>query len=234
VTVFPGDFGGIETPMAYAGGTVFAPVTNLSADYTSTSGPMNVDITTGTGELDAIDAATGTMLWSANLDAPDFGGAVVAGDLVFTSTFTGEVLAFDRSSGTQVWSWQAPDGINGFLSVAGDTVLVPVGMDDTPQLVALRPGATTAPVAPTAQPAPTAVPTITAPAPVAIQLSINSPAAPPLTFSTTTLTAAAGAQVTVTFANNSSIPHNWHVFNGTRPSCAVARRDAGQERARGC
>src|SRR5256885_12289942 len=42
--------------------------------------------------------------------AADFGGATVAGDLVFTSTYTGQVLAFNRTSGQQVWSWQAPDG----------------------------------------------------------------------------------------------------------------------------
>jgi hypothetical protein len=39
--------------------------------------------------LDAIDVDTGAILWTAKLDAPDFGGALVAGDLVFTSTFTG-------------------------------------------------------------------------------------------------------------------------------------------------
>ena len=199
VTVLPGVFGGVETPMAFADGVVYAPVTNLSTDYTATTGPLNIDFTNATGELDAIDAATGDILWTANLDSPDFGSAAVAGDLVFTSTYSGEVLAFDRASGQQAWSWQAPAGINGFLSVAGDTLLIPVGLGATPQLVALRLGATSQPTAST-------------------QLGITSPANPPLTFDNTTLTAPAGAQVTLTYTNNSTIAHNWHLFNGSDDS----------------
>lgn len=234
LTVFPGDFGGIETPMAYADGTVFVPVANLSADYTASSGPTNVDFTTATGELDAIDVATGNILWTATLDNADFGGAVVAGDLVFTSTYSGEVIAFDRSSGTQVWTWQAPAGINGFISIAGDTLLIPVGLGDTPQLVALRVGGAAAPptapavppVAPTPQPAPPANPPVPAPPPAAAQLSISTPVAPALSFNTTTLTTAAGAQITLTYTNNSNVPHNWHLFQGadsSSPSLAATR-----------
>jgi outer membrane protein assembly factor BamB len=36
----------------------------------------------------------GDVLWTADLDAPDVGGAVVVNDLVFTSAYAGEVLAF--------------------------------------------------------------------------------------------------------------------------------------------
>jgi len=198
VTVFPGFYGGVETPMAYADGTVFVPVVNLSGDYTGSRGPSNIDFSTATGELNAVDAATGNILWTAHLDSANFGGATVAGDLVFTSTYTGEVLAFDRNSGEQAWNWQAPAGINGFVSVAGDTLLIPVGLGDTPQLIALRLGA--------------------AEQQAAIQLSISSPAAPPLTFDTTTLTVVAGAQVTLTYTNNSNIEHNWHLFDGADPS----------------
>jgi plastocyanin len=54
--------------------------------------------------------------------------------------------------------------------------------------------------------------------PAAIQLSISAPSAPPLTFDTTTLMATAGAPVTVTFTNDSDLPHNWHVFDGPNSS----------------
>ncbi len=225
VTLFPGIYGGVETPMAYADGIVYVPVTNLSSDYTATTAPTAVDFTSATGELDAIDASTGALLWTADLDAANFGAATVAGDVVFTSTFSGEVLGFDRTSGEQGFSWQAPAGINAFMSVAGDTLLVPVGLGDTPELVALRPGATSQPAAPAnppaaaptpgpVAPAPAPAPPVAAPAPGPLQLSISSPASPPLTFDTTTLTAAAGAQVTVTYTNDSNIAHNWHLFNG--------------------
>jgi glucose dehydrogenase/plastocyanin len=235
VTVFPGFYGGVETPMAYADGTVYVPVVNLSADYTASSGPNNIDFTTATGELNAIDAATGNILWSASLNSADFGGAAVVGDLVFTSTYAGEVVAFDRSSGTQVWNWQAPAGINGFMAVAGDTLLIPVGLGSKPELVALRLGAggqpavampTQQPAAPTPQPvAPTSQPVAPTPQPLPpvaapVQLSLSSPVAPALSFSPATLTAAAGAQVTLTYTNNSNVPHNWHLFNGADASAA--------------
>jgi outer membrane protein assembly factor BamB len=210
VTVFPGNLGGVETPMAFADGTVYAPVANASSDTSATTSSVG-DFAKGTGELDAIDAATGQIQWKANLDAPDFGAATVAGDLVFTSTFKGKVLAFDRKSGKQVWMWQAPGGINGFLSVAGDTLLVPVGLASPPQVVALRIGAS-------AQATPHPSATSNPPAGVAPassgQLTVSTPASSPLSFDMTTLHAAGGAKVTVQYTNNSTLPHNWHLFNG--------------------
>jgi plastocyanin len=35
-----------------------------------------------------------------------------------------------------------------------------------------------------------------------------------LGFDPTTLTAAAGAEVTVQYTNDSTLPHNWHLFDG--------------------
>ncbi len=217
VTVFPAALGGVETPMAFADGTVYVPVVNASFEFSATK-LSGSDLTKATGELNAIDAATGQIQWKAELAAPDFGGATVAGDLVFTATYKGQVLAFDRSSGAQVWSYQAPGGVNGFISVAGDTLLVPVGVASTPQLVALRIGAS-APA--TAQPTPTSNPSGgAAPAPGASQLTVGTPANNPLSFDTTTLTAKAGAQVTLQYTNESAIQHNWHLFDGPNASAA--------------
>jgi plastocyanin len=214
VTVFPGNYGGVETPMAFADGTVFVPVANASADFYGGK-RISADFAKATGELDAIDAATGQIQWEAGLDAPDFGAATVVGDLVVTSTFNGKVLAFDRALGARVWTWQAPGGINGFLSVAGDTLLVPVGLASAPQLVALKIGASVQAVPqPSATPNPAAGAGAGAPAPGANQLTVSTPANAPLSFDTTTLTAAAGAQVTVQYTNDSSLPHNWHLFDG--------------------
>jgi outer membrane protein assembly factor BamB len=145
ITVLPGAYGGVETPMALANGVVYVPIVNAAAQFSATQQVGQV-LSTGTGELDAIDVNTGKILWASPLQAPDFGGATVAGDLVFTSTMTGQVLAFNRSSGQQVWSWQSPVGINSPLIVVGDRVLVPAGLGagigKTPMLVALRVGAT--------------------------------------------------------------------------------------------
>ena len=141
ITVLPGVLGGVLTPLALADGVVYVPIINAAAQFSSTT-LVNQVLTKGTGELDALDVHTGKVLWAAPLQSPDFGGATVAGDLVFTSTFTGQVLAFNRSSGHQVWSWQAPTYINGLLTVVGDTLLVPAGLGKTPMLMALRVGTT--------------------------------------------------------------------------------------------
>jgi plastocyanin len=46
------------------------------------------------------------------------------------------------------------------------------------------------------------------------QLSISTPADTPIAFDTDTLQVTAGADVVVTYTNDSSIPHNWHLFAG--------------------
>ena len=229
VTVAPGFYGGVETPMALADGVVFVPVVNVPTDYTATS-MTQPDVSRGTGELDAIDVNTGAILWTAKLDAPDFGGALVAGDLVFTSTFTGEVLAFDRASGKQVWSMQAPGGVNSPMSAAGDTLLVPVGLGPQPMVLALVLGATgTIPTTSPSAGTPTSAPS---PSPSGnTELQISTPnQGDGILFDTKQLTAAAGARVSLTYTNGSAIPHDWHLFDGpnaSAPSIVSTKIQAG-------
>jgi alcohol dehydrogenase (cytochrome c) len=128
VTVCPGDFGGVETPMAQAGGTVFVPWLNLCAQASATS--FSVPQTAfgkATGGLTAFDAATGKVRWQKALPHPDFGAATVANDVVFTSDFTGKIYAFSTASGKQLWTAQAPAGINAFPAVTQRTLLVGAG-----------------------------------------------------------------------------------------------------------
>jgi outer membrane protein assembly factor BamB len=214
VTVFPGIFGGVETPMALASGVVYVPVVNLPTDFTDT-GLTVPKFTTGTGELDAIDVNSGRILWTSKLDSLAVGSALVAGDLVFTSTFNGKVLAFNRTSGKEVWSWQAPGGINGFITAAADRLFVPVGLGATPMLVTLKLGATGAiATAPS-----TSRPAISSCVPSATTLCISTPnQGSGLAFNTNQLTASAGAHVTLTYTNETSIPHNWHLFDGASAS----------------
>ena len=141
ITVLPGGYGGVETPMAVADGVVYVPIVNAAAQFTRTN-IVGQALLKGAGELDAIDVNTGKILWASTLKEPDFGGATVAGDLVFTSTLTGQVLAFNRSSGQQVWSWQSPEDINSAPTIVGDMVLLPAGLSKTPMLIALKVGAT--------------------------------------------------------------------------------------------
>ena len=129
VEVCPGLLGGVETPMAYAAGRVFVPVVNLCARESGiSSAPLGtLDVTKGTGELVALEATTGRLLWRRVLPQPVFGCATVAGDVVFTSTFDGRSWGFRTSDGALLWQARARAGINACAAVAGDTLLVGAG-----------------------------------------------------------------------------------------------------------
>jgi outer membrane protein assembly factor BamB len=217
ITVYPGSLGGVETPMALANGVVFVPVANAPSRDTATGQAIAAGhtVSSGNGELDAIDVNTGKLLWTSHLKSPDFGGATVTGDLVFTSTYTGQVLAFNRTSGQQVWSWQAPDGLNSPVTAVGNTLLIPAGIGSSPMLVALRVGASGTISTPTASTTPTATATTTG-----LTLRISSPDQSQNTtsFSTSTLTAPPGTRVTLIYTNDSPLPHDWHLFDGSSAS----------------
>jgi outer membrane protein assembly factor BamB len=146
VTVCPGLYGGVLTPMAYAGGTLFVPVVDLCMKGSSIGyenlASVNV-AARGTGELVALDAATGRRLWTKRLPQPDFGCATAADGVVFTATFEGAVYALDAGSGATLWRGAMPAGVNACPSIAGNTLLVGAGVPKgrgTLELVAFRTG----------------------------------------------------------------------------------------------
>jgi glucose dehydrogenase/plastocyanin len=226
VEVYPGLLGGVETPMAYADGVVYVPVVNLSAFMTNTSLDARTanDVTRSTGELVAIDAATGIVLWDHQFPIADFGGATVVNDLLFTSTIDGTVYALDRQTGDTVWQWKAPTGVNATPAVVGDTILIPAGVGQSPVMVALKLGAAgTVASPPAGAPQPTA-----APAAGSTTLQISS--LEDSTFDTDTLTAPANTRVTVNYLNDTAIPHNIHFYNGpddTAPTLATTDVETG-------
>ncbi len=133
VTICPGFYGGVETPMAYSDGTIFVPVVDLCArgsafGYESIG---KLDPVNGTGELVALDAATGSVDWVRAFPQPDFGCATVASGVVFTSTFGGRVYGLDAATGATLWQAQAPAGINGCPALSGNLLLVPAGSAST-------------------------------------------------------------------------------------------------------
>jgi outer membrane protein assembly factor BamB len=130
VTIFPGDYGGVETPMALAENRLFVPWNDFAvrAGATGISGSLiKQDFSKGRGGLTAVDATSGHALWRHKLPAMNFGAATVANDVVFTSTFAGKVYAFDTQNGKTLWTTQAPAGINSFPAIDGDTLLVGAG-----------------------------------------------------------------------------------------------------------
>lgn len=169
ITVYPGVWGGVQTPLAYADGVVFAPVLNLPSVYTATAfdaedgteAVLNttgrINVYEGTSEIVAVDAATGEIVWVREFAEPLFSAALVVSDLVITSMYDGTTYALSRADGAIVWEYQAPGGLNAWPVAVGDTLLLPLGIGSEPAIVALRLGATG--VVPTPQPWLTPVPT---------------------------------------------------------------------------
>ena len=140
--VFPGELGGVLAPMATNGKTLFVPVINHS--MTVNSGSEITEESTATGELVAIDLATGKIRWNAEFEGPAYGAANVVNDLVFVTSAEGIVHAFDAETGGEVWNVSLPAGTNAGVTVSGDTMLAPAGLPvaegQQPSLVAFRLG----------------------------------------------------------------------------------------------
>ncbi len=141
--VSPGQLGGVETPMAYANGLVYAAYDDLPWYYSSTGsiGPVK-PLSQGTGGIAAIDVDTGNIVWDKKLPSFAVGGATVVNDLVFTGTYAGMIYAFNATTGQQLWSLQVPNsGLNGQPAVKGDTILWPIGIGLN-SVIALKIGST--------------------------------------------------------------------------------------------
>jgi outer membrane protein assembly factor BamB len=127
------------TPPATADGVVYVATLNapstLPPDKPSYFGGS---LGTHPGEVVAIDAATGKIVWDTEVPGDPLGGATVVNDLVLTALLDGTVVALARDSGKVVWQHKAGGGINGWLSPAGNTLYVPVGQARPPHLLALR------------------------------------------------------------------------------------------------
>lgn len=136
--ISPGTYGGVLTPPSTADGIVYLPVVNAPVTLEpNKTAYFGADVSTGNGEVVAVDARTGAVKWSQKLPGNPLGGTAVVNDLVFTALVDGTVLALDRSSGKIVWHYQSGGAITGWMSVAGDTIFVPVGSAKPPAMLAL-------------------------------------------------------------------------------------------------
>jgi outer membrane protein assembly factor BamB len=140
MTVAPGSLGGVIAPMAANKTTIFVPVVNHPVEY-SGNGERN-ESTPLTGEMVALDIATGKEEWNQEYEAATFGAPVAVNDTVFFATFDGTVHGLDASTGGEVWSEALPAGSNTAVTADGDTLLVPAGLavaeGQKPALVAYR------------------------------------------------------------------------------------------------
>jgi outer membrane protein assembly factor BamB len=89
--IFPGDLGGVETPMALATNRLFVPWVDLPAFSSATGQQAGLKFRSGRGGVAALDAASGKIVWQHKLPSMDFGAATVANDVVFTSDYAGTI-----------------------------------------------------------------------------------------------------------------------------------------------
>ncbi len=141
-TVYPGALGGVIAPMSTDGETVFVPIVN--GPITLLSGAEKTEEAGSTGEVVALDAATGKVKWKEEMATAAYGATTSVNDLVFATAVEGTVSAFTAKDGQLVWREKLPAGTNAGVMANGDTLIAPAGLaaaaGQTPQIVAYRVG----------------------------------------------------------------------------------------------
>lgn len=126
IPVIPGGNGGVLTAPAFADNVFYCVTTNRPTWHSATA-PDFTHQDPFEGEVYAIDATNGDVLWKVDLPTFPTGSIVVANDLVITAGLDGVVRAFTRADGTQVWNFQMRAGVNAPVVVAGDDLIVSAG-----------------------------------------------------------------------------------------------------------
>jgi glucose dehydrogenase len=122
--ILPGDWGGIESAMASDGTTVYVPVNNLYVVYhDGIQQPEKQDLSAGTGEIVAIDIATGRVRWDRRLPHSVYGAATISNDVVFTTTFDGTVWGLDLRTGAPLWRSRLSEATDAPVAISGDTLM---------------------------------------------------------------------------------------------------------------
>jgi outer membrane protein assembly factor BamB len=137
-TVYPGSLGGVIAPMSTDGTSVFVPVVNSPIELVS--GAEKQEIGPPSGEIVALDLATGKVDWHQQLASPAFGATTVVNDLVFATSYEGSVSAFKAKSGQVLWRETLPAGTNSGVMASGKMLIAPAGLaaaeGQKPQIVA--------------------------------------------------------------------------------------------------
>jgi outer membrane protein assembly factor BamB len=140
--VFPGTLGGVIAPMAANDSTLFVPIVNHSMTVLSPS--EITESSSATGELVALDIATGKVEWTKKLPQPAYGAPTVVNDLVFATSAEGSIYALDSKSGGEVWQATLPAGTNTGVMPNGEYLIAPAGLPvaegQVPEIVAYRLG----------------------------------------------------------------------------------------------
>lgn len=140
--VFPGQIGGVVALAAADDKRIYVPVVNHS--LTLVNGEEVTEESPATGEVVALDLATGKIAWKAEMPQPAYGSLVVSNDVVFATTADGAVRALDSGKGGEVWQAALPSGTNAGVMVNGDMLVAGAGLPavegQVPKLIAYKLG----------------------------------------------------------------------------------------------
>jgi len=140
-TVYPGSLGGVIAPMSTDGKSVFVPVVNSPISINA-KGETSEGGGSASGEVVALDLASGAVKWKQQLATPAYGATTSIGDLVFATDYEGTVSAFKASNGQVLWREKLPAGTNSGVMAEGETLIAPAGLaateGQTPKIVAYR------------------------------------------------------------------------------------------------
>lgn len=127
--IFTIDAGVGVTATSTAGATLWA--TDLTASFDKGGGQSagglatagsRVFATTGYGELVALDAASGAVLWRQRVDAPISGAPATDGQAVYVSGRDGSAWAVDAADGKVIWQVVGTPGQAAYVGTAAPTV----------------------------------------------------------------------------------------------------------------
>jgi outer membrane protein assembly factor BamB len=79
-------------------------------------------VATGYGEVVALDAGTGRVLWRQRVDAPVSGAPATDGEAVYVTGRDGSAWAVSAADGKVIWQVVGSPGVTGFVGTAAPTI----------------------------------------------------------------------------------------------------------------
>ncbi len=127
--VFTVDAGTLVTATSTAGQTLWsADLTpafdaggGVSGGGLATAG-NSLFVTTGYGEVVALDATSGQVLWRQRVDAPVSGAPATDGDAVYVSGRDGSAWSISAATGKVIWQVPGTPGTSGYVGTAAPSV----------------------------------------------------------------------------------------------------------------
>ena len=124
--IYAMDAGSRVTAVSASGATLWSKDLTPSRDNASDASGGGVSVangrvyvTTGFGELTALDAATGGEIWTQDLNAPGTAAPTIFGDLVYVVARNSAAWALDVATGRIVWQMSGTPTVANFGGGAG-------------------------------------------------------------------------------------------------------------------